>query len=178
MFISAFTKNFHLFPYWARSIQSMQITKPHVLPFRPPSPVFYGTQTFITTYTRNRHLSVFWVTAIQSVPLSYFLKIHFNIILPSRTRSSKRSLNPRSRHLNQVYAFAFSHTCYMPCPSHSSLFDHANNICWGIQSMKLLVTYSSPVCCYFVALRSKYLPEYPIFQHPQRCTYFQKKKKT
>jgi hypothetical protein len=134
MFITAFTKNFHLFPYSARWIQSMHITKPHILLFHAPFPAFYGTQTFITTYTRNRHLSVFWVTAIQFVPQSYFLKIQFNIILPSRTKSSKRS-----RHLNQVYGHAFSHTCYIPCPSHSFLFDYAN-ICWGVRNMKHIPT--------------------------------------
>ena len=138
MFITAFTKNFHLFPYSARSIQSMHITKPLILLFHPPFPAFYGTQTFITAYTRVRHLSVFWVTAIQSVPLFYFLKIHFSIILPYGTRSSKRSLPPRSRHLNQVYALPFSHTWYIPWPSYSSLFDPAN-ICWEVQIMKLFV---------------------------------------
>jgi len=30
------------------------------------------------------------------------------------------------------------HMCYMPHPSHSSQFDHQNNIWWGVQIIKLL----------------------------------------
>jgi hypothetical protein len=36
----------------------------------------------------------------------------------------------------------------MPGPSHSSWFDHQNNIWWGIQITKLLVVYFSPLSCY------------------------------
>ena len=39
------------------------------------------------------------------------------------------------------------HTCYMPCPSHSSRFDHLNNIWWGVQIIKLLIMYSSLLLC-------------------------------
>ena len=48
----------------------------------------------------------------------HFLKIHFNIILPSRTRSCKWSLYIRS---------PVPHTRHMSRPSHFSLFDHRNN---------------------------------------------------
>jgi hypothetical protein len=50
-----------------------------------------------------------------------------------------------------VYA-PLRHKCYMPCPSQSSLFDHPNNISWGVQSMKLFVMWSSPLPCYLVPL--------------------------
>jgi len=32
-----------------------------------------------------------------------------------------------------------SHTCYTPCLSHSSLFDHPNNIGWGVHIIKLFI---------------------------------------
>jgi hypothetical protein len=31
------------------------------------------------------------------------------------------------------------HTCYMPRPSHSSLFKHPQNVWWGVQIIKFLI---------------------------------------
>jgi len=45
-------------------------------------PAFYRTQMFITAFTSARHLSLSWSRSIHSMPLSHFLKIHHNIILP------------------------------------------------------------------------------------------------
>ena len=61
---------------------------------------------------------------------SYFLKIHLYIILPSKPGSSKWSLSIRFSHQNLVWASPLPHTCYMPRPraSHSSRFDHPNDI--------------------------------------------------
>jgi hypothetical protein len=47
-------------------------------------------------------------------------------------RSSKCSLClmfPRKT----LYAPFLSHMCHMPCPSHSSWFDHPDDILWWIQ---------------------------------------------
>ena len=62
------------------------------------------------------------------LPPSHLLKIHLNIILPSKPASSKWSLSFRFPHQNTVYTSPLCHMCYMSSPSHSFLFDHLNNI--------------------------------------------------
>jgi hypothetical protein len=54
---------------------------------------------------------------------SYFLKIQFTIILPSKPWSSRWSPSLRSPHQNPVCTSLLSHTCYTSRPSHSSWFD-------------------------------------------------------
>jgi hypothetical protein len=34
---------------------------------------------------------------------------------------------------------ALHQTCYMPCLSHSSRFDHPNHIRWGVPNNKLII---------------------------------------
>ena len=70
---------------------------------------------------------------------SQFLKIHLNIILPSTPGSSKFSTSFRYPHRNIFFLHLLSHlTCHMPYPSHSSWFNHTNNILWAVRIMKLL----------------------------------------
>ena len=103
-------------------------------------PAFYGTQRFITAFTHACQLSLSWVSSIESItPTSHFLKIHINIILPSTPGSSKWSLSLRFTHQNHVYASPLPHKCYMPRPSHSSQFNHLNNIGWGVHIINLLI---------------------------------------
>ena len=74
-------------------------------------------------------------------PKSRFLKIHLNIILPSTPGSSKWSLYLRFLHQNPVYASPLPHTYYMLRSSHSSRFNHPNNIWLGVLIIKLLCMY-------------------------------------
>jgi len=105
----------------------------------------------------------------QSSPClpSRFLKIHFNIILPSTPRISRWSLSLRFPHQNPVYASPLPHTCYMPRLYRSSRFDHPNNIWWAVHIIKLLIVQFSPLPCYLVPLRPKYSPQHHILKHPK-----------
>ena len=100
------------------------------------------------------------------IPTSHFLKIHPSNILPSTPASPKRSLSLRLSRQNPVYASPLPHTRYMLRPSHCSRFDHANNVEWGVQVIKLLIMLFSPLPCYLVPLRPKYYPQHPILKHP------------
>jgi hypothetical protein len=70
-------------------------------------------------------------------PPSHFLKIHFNITLPSKTRSYKWPPSFRTARQNSVRTSPVPHTWRMPHPTHSSWFGHPNNIWWEIQIVKL-----------------------------------------
>ena len=63
------------------------------------------------------HLSLSWTTAIQSTHLpTDFLRISFNIIIPSTSRSSKWSLSLALAHQNPV--------CTSLCPTHATCPAH------------------------------------------------------
>jgi len=75
-----------------------------------------------------RHLSLSWARSVQSMPLHppswrsiLILSYHLRLGLPSVFPSGFSTKNP-------VYTSPLPHTCYMPRPSHSSRFDHPNNI--------------------------------------------------
>ena len=70
---------------------------------------------------------------------SHFPTIHFNIIFPSTSGSSKWSLTLRCPNQNPVYTSPLPHTCYMTSLYHSSRFCHPKNTGWGVQIIKLLI---------------------------------------
>jgi hypothetical protein len=63
-------------------------------------------------------------------------------------------------HLSSPY------TCYLPHPSHSSRFDHSNNIWWGVKVIKFLIMQFSPFLCYLAHLWPKYSPQHRILKQP------------
>jgi hypothetical protein len=75
--------------------------------------------------------------------LSHFLRVRFNIILPSKPGSSKWSFSLRFPHQNSLCASPLSHTSYMPRQSNSSWYDDPNNIWWAVQIIKLLTALCS-----------------------------------
>jgi hypothetical protein len=60
--------------------------------------------------------------------LSYFSKIHYNIILSSKSRFSQWSLSFWLSQKNPICSPSFSHVCYMPWPS-CPRFDHSKLWC-------------------------------------------------
>jgi len=107
---------------------------------------FYGTRRFITAFTSVRHLSLSWASSIQSIPSHptswisiLILSSHLSLGLPS-------GLFPSGFPTKTLYALLLSpHTSYMPRPSHSSWFDHPNNIGCAVQSL------SSSLCSFLLS---------------------------
>ena len=98
-----------------------------------------------TIYYRVHETSPFVpiLSQINSVhTASYFMKIHFSIILPLAPRSSKCSPSLRFPHQNHVCISSLPCTCHMPRLSHSSWFVHSNNIWWENRSY-LSITQSA-----------------------------------
>jgi len=101
-------------------------------------PAFCGTQKF--HYGIHKYpppVSILChIDPVQAL-ISHCLKFYLNIVLPSRPGSSKCSLSLFPNQ-NYVHTSPLSHTCYMDCQSHSSRFDHTQNIGW-VQIIKLLI---------------------------------------
>jgi hypothetical protein len=95
---------------------------------------FHGTRRFVTEFLSVRHvLPVLRQIDPAHAFTLHFLKVHVNSILPSMPGSSKWSLSPPKPCIH------LSCLLYIPCPSHSSLFAHPNNIGWRVLITKLLI---------------------------------------
>ena len=70
-------------------------------------PAFYVTYSFVTASTKARPVSL----------SSNLIKIHFNIILPSKPWPSQRSLSFTFPHQNPVCTSSFLCTCYTSRPT-------------------------------------------------------------
>ena len=57
--------------------------------------------------------------------------------------------------LKHIFTSSLPHTCHMPRPSHSSRYDHPNNIWWGIRSWNSLCSrFQSPLTSTQVGLNA------------------------
>ena len=99
-------------------------------------------------------------------PTSHFLKVHFNIILPPMPRCSKFSFSQVPPPKPCMHLSCLQYVPHAP-PISFFLFDHQNNVLWGLEIIKLLAMQSLWLYCYLVPLRPKCLPQYPILEHPQ-----------
>ena len=121
---------------------------------------------FITAFTSARHLSLSWASSIQSIPPhpTFWRSI---LILSSHLRLSLLSLSTRFPHQNPVYAYALTHTRYLPRPS--ILLNLITQTIFGEQYGSL----SSSLCSFLHSpvtsslLGPNILLQYPILKHHQ-----------
>ena len=112
--------------------------------------------------------------------LANFFKIQFNSVLAFVNRPVRWPLSFRFSHQHPVRIFLLPHACHVPCPSHPSWFDQADNICWGVQIFKLFIMQFSPVPCYSplslstlysntIGLCSSFMWETKFHTHTEQC---------
>ena len=98
------------------------------------------------------------INPVHGLP-SFFSNIHFNIIFPSSSTSSKWLLSLRFPHQNPVCNCCFSHTCHIPSPSPFLL-----------QSLEHFLAMSThreaPRCAVFSSLLSTHLQTQSAFLCP------------
>ena len=75
---------------------------------------------------------------------SYFIKIHFNIILPSRPRPSKWSFSFTFPHQTLV-CISLPHACHKPHTSHLLCFDNPSHTWRTVHIMMFQFMQSSPL---------------------------------
>ena len=149
--------NFHKFLLLPlHQVQILSLALHSQTPSNSSSPVMYLLQWFSNVWDTS-----FWPERNQ-----YDLfNIHFNIVLPYKTRSAKLCLSFRSSHQNAA-------DISPPCVAHdppilSSWFDHPNNVLWGVKTMKQFSMSLSPASSYFYPHRPKYLQHLTLEQpHP------------
>ena len=94
----------------------------------------------------------------------HLLKVHFNIIVPPMRRYSKWSLHSGFPTKN-LYALLLA-SMHVTCPPTSVFLTRCRRQYSLAITIKLLIIWSSPLPCYLVPLRPKYIPQHPILDHP------------
>jgi hypothetical protein len=114
-------------------------------------PAFYKNRRFITTFTTARHLPLSSARSIQFMSNPIFKK--FFLITSSHLYLGLSNSLLHWSYPQKPCMHLFSpHTCYMPRLSPFPWFDYPNHICWGVQSIKLLVTKLFPLSCLLALL--------------------------
>lgn len=86
-----------------------------------------------------------WMTPVHTLKPK-LIKIHFNMILPCTTRSSRWVLTLRFSDKKIVYAFLISpRACLVPRVSRSPWFGLPNNIEWRAQIMNIHIIHFSHI---------------------------------
>jgi len=113
------------------------------------------------------------------IPKSHFLKLLFNIILPSTSRSTKWSLSLKFRHQNTVYPSPLPPYA-LQCPDHDILIDLITRILLGEEYRSL----SSSLCSFIHSPLTSSLFGPNIYRQPAalrdsilKCNEYRGKKK-
>ena len=123
-----------------------------------------GTGRFITVFTTARHLTLSWHISVQSTP---FQPMSLRSSYPTTyTQFFQVASFPQGLPTKNLYSRLLS-PIHSTCPAH--LFRLGlmtwGFIGWGAQIMKFIIVQTSPLSCYLVLLRSKYLPQHHILEH-------------
>jgi hypothetical protein len=93
----------------------------------------------------------------------HFFMIHFNIILPPKSRSSQWSVPFTVPNKNYVCISLLPYACYMPCPSHYPCFDQPNTIWLRVQM--ILIAHCSTSSCHLIPLQYKYTLQHTVLSY-------------
>ena len=124
---------------------------------------------FFTVFTTACHVSLSWPTLIHSTTSNLIL-LRFILILFSHLHLGL----PSGSFLQISLPKSCIHLSFLPCVPNAPtillpLIRSLINVCWAVKVIKLHNIQFSPVSCYFLPLRSKYLylSEHSNLQHPQ-----------
>jgi hypothetical protein len=90
-----------------------------------------------------------------NAPPPNFLKVRFNIILSSTSRSTEWSHSSSFPHQNPPRTSLHPCMCYMTHPYHSPWLSCSKSIWWGVPIVKHFIMRFSSTCCYFLFLIHK-----------------------
>jgi hypothetical protein len=101
-------------------------------------------------------------SSLRSVLIFSFFLIHMFF---------KQSVSYKFRHQNTIFFCHLPHTCHMPSLSHSPVFDHLNNIWWGVKIMKLLIMKFPPVSYNFLPFQVQVTFSAPYSETALACSH-------